>query len=494
MDKNGPLVTIIVPSYNHEKYVEQSIVSVTNQTYNNVEIIIIDDGSFDSTPEIIEDIIRNYNGDKKIKFFRQENQGLTKTLNRGVSLACGEFIAFLASDDAYLPTRIQDTVSCLIKEPETTAAVYSDGYLINYKGYRTAKFSSKYLRPIGRNIYKELLIANWIPAMGVTYRKSAIIEVGMFDEELKIEDYDLLLRISNKYYIAYIDKHLFLYRVHDLNFTKNKPAFDFDILKIQQKHKELSLFKSFVSAIKKKDILDMLKFVNFLNLELIFRLFVRRVQVKTQLQGLNYIELLIALVDKLSGRILDFARYKIQRLRGLDIGEGSRVKGKIKVIGNKSNIKIGSNVNILGNIKIITEHSKIPGQIKISDNCVIDEGAILFSLGGKIELGKKCFVGTNTTLQANGDVVVGDYTLIASNSSIIANNHITDSTEQFYWKQGNRFEGIEIGCNCWVGTNVVVLDGAKLGNNCIVGASCIVIGTHKDNSRILAKSVVGKSF
>jgi glycosyltransferase involved in cell wall biosynthesis/carbonic anhydrase/acetyltransferase-like protein (isoleucine patch superfamily) len=492
MKSNEFLVTIIIPSYNHEKYVEQSILSALNQTYKNIEIIIIDDGSSDATPEIIESIVSAYNGEKSLRLFRQENQGLTKTLNRAVNLASGEFITFLASDDAYLPTRIQDTVSRLLEEPETTAAVYSDGLLIDDKGNRTAKFSSKYLRPIGKDTYKELLIANWIPAMGVTYRKKALIDVGLFDEELKIEDYDLLIKLSQKYHIAYINKPLFLYRIHGLNFTKNKSEFTDSISKIQKKYKDLSSFTSFLSAIRNIEIFEILKITNLSNVELLFRLIVRKIQIRTSLQGFSYCGLSIALSKKFLGRMIDSARCMFHRLRGLCIGKGSRVKGKIKIVGNKSNISIGSNVHILGDIKIVTEYSKIPSQIIISDNCVIDDGAILFSLGGTIELGKKCFVGSYTTIQANGDVVVGDYTMIAANSSIYANNHITDSIKIPYWEQGNRFEGIEIGRNCWIGTNVVVLDGAKLGDNCIVGASCIVIGEHKSNSRILAKQVVGK--
>lgn len=486
------IVSVIFYQSNDAEDVELSLRSLFCQTYESLEVIIVTESSSPSC-EIIDDIVKGYEDSKTIYILRHECLGLAESLSKAMLKASGDFVLFLASGDTYLPDRIQATVSHLLEKPDDIAAVYSDGYIINENGYRTSKFSSKYLRPIGKNIYKELLVGNWIPAMGVTYRKSALVDVGLFDENLKVEDYDLLLRISRKYHISYIDQKLFCYRVHSQSFTKNKSEFDESIQNIKLKHADFSSFSAFSSAIKNKNFSEALKLLGLLNAGLFLRLFVRKVQIRTSLQGFSYSGLLIAVIKKFLNRAFDLFKHKTLLLRGFDIGKGSRVKGKIKITGNKANIKIGSNVHILGDIRIIAEHSRIPEQIRISDNCVIDEGAVLFSLGGRIELGNKCFVGTNTTLQANGDVVVGEYTMIAANTSIFANNHITDSTEIPYWEQGNRFEGIEIGRNCWIGTNVVVLDGVKLGDNCIVGASCIVNGVHEDNSRVLAKAVVGRS-
>jgi glycosyltransferase involved in cell wall biosynthesis len=493
MTNRKPLVSVVLLSHNHEQSVEQSVSSLLCQTYSNIEIIIIDDGSSDSTPEIIESLVRSYRGSNKIHFFRQEYQGVAKSLNRGIKKASGAFIAFLGSGDAYLPARIKDTLEKLISEPETTAAVYSDGYVINDKGYRTAKFSSKYIRPIGRNTFKELFISNWIPSIGVTYRMSSLIDVGLLDENNNYEVHNLLLRLSERFNIKYINKRLFLCSDYDDYFSKNSLELNEGIWDIKDSYAKISSFRKFIMSIRNREIFIFLNGFSALNVDLMFRLLLRKVQLRSQVQGVNGYELSSFLIAKAFEKLNDRSRFTLNRLRGLDIGSGSRIKGKIHIVGNKSNVKIGSNVLILGDIRIITERSKIFGQITISDNCVIDEGAVFFSLGGDIKLGKKCFVGTNTTIQANGDVLIGDFTMIAANTSIFANNHITDSIEIPFWGQGNRFEGIEIKRNCWIGTNVVILDGSMLGENCIVGASCLVKGEHEKNSRILAKPVVGKS-
>ena len=168
----NPLVTIIIPSYNHQRYIEQSILSAINQSYGNVEVIIIDDGSSDSSPEIIKRVIEQYSGEKNITFLRQNNIGLSKTLNKALSMAKGEYVQFLASDDAYLPDKTSVCVETLHKTSEKIAAVYTDGYIVNQKGQKTARFSDKYIRPISSNVYEELLIGNWIPALGLLYKKN----------------------------------------------------------------------------------------------------------------------------------------------------------------------------------------------------------------------------------------------------------------------------------------------------------------------------------
>jgi alpha-1,3-rhamnosyltransferase len=90
--KNNPLVSVIIPAYNHEMYIEEALQSVINQTYKNIQFIVIDDGSTDRTAEIIEKFIKN-NPDKNIQFIRKQNEGVCKTLNRGLALATGDYIA-----------------------------------------------------------------------------------------------------------------------------------------------------------------------------------------------------------------------------------------------------------------------------------------------------------------------------------------------------------------------------------------------------------------
>ena len=103
---SAPLVSVVIPAYNHERYVGAAIESVLEQTYSNFELIVVDDGSTDRTA----DIIKKYS-DKRISYYYQENQDAYNTINRGISLARGQFIAILNSDDIYHKKRLETLLS-----------------------------------------------------------------------------------------------------------------------------------------------------------------------------------------------------------------------------------------------------------------------------------------------------------------------------------------------------------------------------------------------
>ena len=106
MNKILPLVSVIVPCYNHEKYVEETIESIVNQTYENIELIVIDDGSKDASPQIIEELSKKYN----FKFIHRSNKGLSATLNEGIRLSQGKYISVCASDDKLKLDKIEKQV------------------------------------------------------------------------------------------------------------------------------------------------------------------------------------------------------------------------------------------------------------------------------------------------------------------------------------------------------------------------------------------------
>ena len=126
---NNPLVSVIIPCYNAEKYVGQAIESVLNQIYKNFEIIIISDGSTDSS----ENVVKNYLAlDERIKLFTQTNKGVALTRNRGVEISKGAIIAFLDADDAWEPENLDVKVKALTSDPKLFW-VFSDVYLADEK-------------------------------------------------------------------------------------------------------------------------------------------------------------------------------------------------------------------------------------------------------------------------------------------------------------------------------------------------------------------------
>ena len=241
---SSPLVSVIIPSYNHENYVQNTINSIIEQTYKNIELIVIDDGSKDSTWQKIQEM--KYKCDERftyVHFETKQNEGTCKTLNKLLSLAKGEYIYLIASDDMAKPKAIELEVEFLDKNPDYSLAVgnseiidsndvvcYFDKkqnlvydknktpfltygeFLQNKKPF---KFSSTDF-----GTYKTLYSSNYIPN-GYLIRKSIFEKIGYFTPEAPLEDWWLMLQISKYAKMKYIDEVLFLYRWHQTNTMKN---------------------------------------------------------------------------------------------------------------------------------------------------------------------------------------------------------------------------------------------------------------------------------
>lgn len=288
ISKAMPLVTTIIPAFNHEKYVEKSLLSVLEQTYDKIEVIIIDDGSTDKTAAIIDNILREFEHNRDVTFIRQANQGLSRTLNKALSLAKGELVQFLASDDAYLPEKTAVCVQALLSTPENVAAVYSDGFIINDQDEKIMLYSDKYLRPLSKDTYKELLIRNWIPAHGLLYKKSAFERIGGFDETIAVEDYEFLLRLTKVFQIVSVSQKLFLYRWHNENFSKNQERMASQFELICKKHPDLLNYNKFKDSLYSTSLLRAVKYCSFKNLDLLRRSFIKRIQkINQKLNGVK---------------------------------------------------------------------------------------------------------------------------------------------------------------------------------------------------------------
>ncbi len=207
------LVTIVVPSYNHEKYIKEAIESIINQSYKNIELIVIDDGSTDSSPKILEKLSKEYN----FKYIHRENRGLSKTLNEALSLANGEYFSICASDDRFLLDKISKQVEFLESNLEY-GVCYGNVISFNDLGVNR-KVDVKN----GKSgwIFKDLITANIIiPAPSSIIRTDILRELGGYSEDVLIEDWDMWLRVANIYQIGYLDDYLAYYRDHNNNTYK----------------------------------------------------------------------------------------------------------------------------------------------------------------------------------------------------------------------------------------------------------------------------------
>lgn len=237
MNINRPKVSVIITTFNRANYIRQAIESVFNQSYQDFEIIVIDDGSTDNTREIL----KKYNN--KIRYLFQENRGLAYSRKLGASLSKGNYIAFLDSDDVWLPEKLKIQVDTLDKDPEL-ALVCSESYVINDSGEivghlkRTSRDKESYI-----NLFER----DFILTLTVIVRRQCYNDIGGFDETLLgVDDYDCWLRLASKYKFKYLDFPLSKYRIHEHNMSKNLEIMLKEEIKIFKKgeiKKDINFFK-----------------------------------------------------------------------------------------------------------------------------------------------------------------------------------------------------------------------------------------------------------
>ncbi len=220
-----PTVSVIIHTYNNEKFIAETIESVLNQTYKDYEIIIVDDGSVDGT----RDALSPYK--QKIRYHYKENGGIASAKNTGISLSEAEFVAFLDHDDLWVSDKLQLQMECFKENPQV-GLVYAQ-----YTSFRDGKeLRTKPEKGYSGWIFKELLAKSFIQTSTVMVKKECLNIVGSYDESFSLGDeYDMFLRISKKFQCGFVDKGLTRYRVHDTNASNNDFLFDNENLGVYKK-------------------------------------------------------------------------------------------------------------------------------------------------------------------------------------------------------------------------------------------------------------------
>ena len=225
MDKNvkSPSVSVLMPVYNAAAYLNQAVDSVLSQTYADFELVILNDGSVD----LSEQIILSYS-DERIKYYKNEqNEGLIKTLNKGIGLCCGKYIARMDADDISALDRLKKQVDFLEKNPDIVI-VGSDATRIDENG--------KYLRT---KIYycqadlmsTKLFFTNVFAHSSILIKRDIIVEFGYSEDYPIAEDYFLWTQIASKYKVANINEPLIYYRVHSQGISVKKNELQSETIK-----------------------------------------------------------------------------------------------------------------------------------------------------------------------------------------------------------------------------------------------------------------------
>ncbi|MBE7382503.1 MAG: glycosyltransferase [Leptolyngbya sp. SIO1E4] len=201
-----PLVSVVIPAHNAEKTIKETIESVLAQSFQDFEIVIVNDNSTDSTGAIVE----GYQ-DPRIKLFAHNGGSASKSRNKGVRHASGEYIAFLDADDLWLPSKLEMQLAALQKSPQAKV-VYCWVDCIDNQGNFIRK-SNRF--DMSGDVYEEMLVHNFLGnGSNPLIEKEALIKVGDFDESLpNAEDWDLYLRLAQDYHFVAIPSPLVLYRV-----------------------------------------------------------------------------------------------------------------------------------------------------------------------------------------------------------------------------------------------------------------------------------------
>ena len=207
------MVSVVIPVFNGEKYIAEAINSVLHQTYSDIEVIVVDDGSADKSPDIVKSF-------KKVNYIYQNNAGPSSARNTGMAASHGEYIAFLDCDDIYAENKIAEQVSVL-EQHKDVDVVYNDCIVADKNLNQINTLRSEGIYENDKDFLCMLLFRQIIPIPpSIMLRRRCFEEGCLYNEGYKhAEDYEYIIRLAQRYKFRYIPKPLYIYRRHEGNLT-----------------------------------------------------------------------------------------------------------------------------------------------------------------------------------------------------------------------------------------------------------------------------------
>lgn len=282
MINNKFIVTVGVALYNHEKYIVKCLESIVKQSYRNIELIVIDDGSKDNSFQVAKDYLENQDYNKNYKIYTRANKGMCNTLNEIAQQSTGKYISFIGSDDYWMLNKIEEQVSFLEANPNIVL-VHSKSIKVdeNDKEIDFLRYSNK---KNSGEIFESIIFGEGgINTPSHLYKTEVYDKIGFYDSNLRFEDMDFWLRLTKEYKIAYIDEFHTYYRWHGENLSDDKNKLKFyndEIVKIFYKNIDnYRLRKNAILRIYRKSYLLALRtfqikyFIKYMFKYLIFKYF-----------------------------------------------------------------------------------------------------------------------------------------------------------------------------------------------------------------------------
>lgn len=224
------MISVIIPTYNREKYISETIYSVLNQSYKALEVLIIDDGSTDNTQKIVETIAAE---DSRVKYIYQINAERSAARNKGIKIAQGEFIAFLDSDDLWSPTKLEKQIK-LFNDNLSLVMVVTWWDMFDNTATTLRKIELPAIQDINSgNFHKLMVVANRIGSATPLIRKDIILQQSLFRDICPFEDWEFWTRISMQGAVGLVPEILARHRIHPGNTEKAITPHDYvKVLKV----------------------------------------------------------------------------------------------------------------------------------------------------------------------------------------------------------------------------------------------------------------------
>lgn len=249
------IVTIGVALYNHEKYIVKCLESIVKQTYKNIELIVIDDGSPDNSFQVAKDYLESQDFNKNYKIYTRPNKGMCNTLNEIAQQANGKYISFVGSDDYWFLNKIEEQVMFLENNTQY-ALVHSNSQIIDGEGKNRDILDYSRKKNTGFLFDSILEGKGGINTPSHLYKTEVYEKIGYYDSTLKFEDTDFWLRLTKDHEVGYINKIHTYYRWHENNFSGTKNLYKFyyeELVKIYIKNiDDLSKRNKAISKIYRK--------------------------------------------------------------------------------------------------------------------------------------------------------------------------------------------------------------------------------------------------
>ena len=253
------LISVIIPVFNGEKTIYKTIESLLKQTFSHLEILVIDDGSTDSTVEIVKSIF-----DSRLHIYSYPNAGISANRNRGLGKATGEYLSFIDADDLWASDKLEAQLNALLKHPQAALA-YSWTDYIDMNGNFLK--SGRRITETG-NVYSKLLMSNFLEnGSNPLIRSEVFNTIGGFDESLTVaEDWDMWLRISACYEFVLVPEVKIFYRVQVNSLSTNLVQMEIDSLQVIERAFTHPKAKS-LQHLKKNSLALLYKYLTFKAIE-----------------------------------------------------------------------------------------------------------------------------------------------------------------------------------------------------------------------------------